>query len=119
MSDKPDGLNAALLSRETVPALDADLARRADLSSDPTFKAALARARRALFQQPRGRRPMDDRALLQEVESILNSGLAKSENDALAKVAATVSVDARSLKANTERLRRKLRTAQKSSHENI
>ena len=111
--------DAHKLGGETVPAIAADLARRAEMSSDPTIKAALGRACRALFQQPGGRRPMNDVALLQEVESLLISGLAKSENDAIAKVAATISADARALKANTERLRRKRRKAQKSSHDNI
>jgi hypothetical protein len=81
----------------------------ADNSCDPNIKAALLRASRALFQQPGGRRPTNDRRLLQDAQHLLAMGLAKSENDALAKVAGTIATDHQSLKTIIERLRRKRR----------
>lgn len=93
----------------TVPAVAADLQRMADNACDPNIKAALLRASRALFQQPGGRRPTNDRRRLQDAQHLLAMGLAKSENDALAKVAGTIATDYQSLKTIIERLRRKRR----------
>lgn len=81
----------------------------ADNSCDPNIKAALLRVSRALYHQPGGRRPTNDRRLLHDAAQLLAMGLAKSENDALAKVAGTIATDYQSLKMIIERLRRKRR----------
>ncbi|BBC00201.1 hypothetical protein BE61_56570 [Bradyrhizobium elkanii USDA 61] len=93
----------------TVPAVAAELERLADCSPDPAAKAAFLRASRALFQQHPGRRPKNDRRLLDEVENLLAAGLARSEHDALQRVAATIATDHRSLRSIVERLRRRRR----------
>lgn len=101
----------------TVPAVAAELVRLVESVSDPATKAAFSRAHRALFQQPGGKPPKNDRKLLQEVDDLMAAGLAKSEHDAITKVAGTIAVDGRSLRAVMERLRRKRR--KKSTHENV
>lgn len=101
----------------SVPAVAAELVRLVECASDPATKAAFSRAHRALFQQPGGRRPTNDRKLLQEVDDLIAAGVAKSEHDAITKVAGTVAIDVQSLRAVMERLRRKRR--KKSTHENV
>jgi hypothetical protein len=66
-------IDSALRTRAaiaTVPSVAAELACLAELSPDPATKAAFRRASRALFQQPCGRRPRNDRKLLQEIDSL-------------------------------------------------
>jgi hypothetical protein len=86
-----------------------DLERLANSPLPPEVRAAFSRAHRALFQQSAGRPPTNDRRLLRDAEHLLVMGLAKSENDALAKVAGTIATDQRSLMTIIERLRRKRR----------
>jgi hypothetical protein len=93
-----------------VTAVAAELERLAECSPNPATRAAFLRASRALFQQqPSGRRPMDDRKLLRDIDDLLAAGIAKSEHDALHRVAMTVVTDERPLRAMIERLRRKRR----------
>jgi hypothetical protein len=96
-------------SGDSVAAVAIELERLAECSLNPSASAAFRRASRALFQQPAGRRPKNDRRLLQDARHLLEMGLAKSENDALAKVAGTIATDHQSLKSIIERLRRKRR----------
>lgn len=95
--------------QSSVSAVAAELVRLADRSSDPATRAAFLRAHRALFQQCGGRRPRNDQKLLRDVADLMDAGLAKSEHDAIRKVAGTVALDERSFMATIERLRRKLR----------
>lgn len=101
---------------DAVAMMAGELQRLSKAQLGPMAKAAFGRAHRALYQQSAGRRPTNDRRLLQDAEQLLAMGLAKSENDALAKVAGTIATDQRSLMTTIERLRRKRR---KSSHEII
>jgi hypothetical protein len=107
-----DASTAPLSTAEIAALLD----RLAEESGDVATKAAFRRASRALFQQPGGRRPTNDRKLLQEVDNLIAAGVAKSEHNAITKVAGTVAVDCRSLRNIMERLRRKRR---KSTHANV
>lgn len=101
---------------DAVTAVAAELDRLAECSANRAAKAAFRRASRALFQQHPGRRPKNDRRLLDEVDALLAAGLARSEHDALQRVAATIATDHRSLRSIVERLRRRRR---KSIHENV
>lgn len=60
-----------------VGAVADDLTRLADRAADPSTKAAFRRASRALFQQPGGRRPINDRRLLEDIEDLIAAGVAK------------------------------------------
>lgn len=100
--NRPTGIDA-------VACIAIELQRLSESSLPAEARAAFRRAHRALFQQSAGRHPTNDRRLLRDAEQLLAMGLAKSENDALAKVAATIATDFQSLKTTIERLRRKRR----------
>lgn len=106
---RPPTSNKRPVGIDAVAIVAIDLQRLSESSLPPDTRAAFRRALRALFQQSAGRRPTNDRRLLQDAEHLLAMGLAKSENDALAKVAGTIATDYQSLKTTIERLRRKRR----------
>jgi hypothetical protein len=101
-NERPDGVDA-------VACIAVELERLSESSLPADARAAFRRAARALYQQPAGRHPTNDRKLLRDAAQLLAMGLAKSENDALAKVAGTIATDYQSLKTTIERLRRKRR----------
>ena len=106
---RPPGSDRRPAGIDAVAIVAIDLQRLSESSLPPDTRAAFRRAVRALFQQSAGRRPTNDRRLLQDVEQLLSMGLAKSENDALVKVASTIATDYQSLRTMVERLRRKRR----------
>lgn len=110
MSDgPPPSSHKAPAGIDAVAIVAIDLQRLSESSLPPATRAAFRRALRALYQQSAGRHPTNDRKLLRDAEALLAMGLAKSENDALARVAATIATDFQSLKTTIERLRRKRR----------
>ncbi|MDR7146161.1 hypothetical protein [Rhizobium sp. BE258] len=77
-----------------------------------TGEMAFVRAANALYQQPGGRPVINDEGLIEEARWLLQRGKAKSLNQALRKVAATVS-DGDGIRSIAERLRRKMRADEK------
>ncbi|WP_092182193.1 hypothetical protein [Bradyrhizobium sp. cf659] len=93
----------------------AELARRADRSTNPAVRSVYLRASRLLLQKF-----VDDDKLIDDAENLLASGTAHSINNALEMVARAAGAhSARELHADVERLRRRLkkRRARKPSHE--
>src|SRR4051812_43375661 len=55
-----------------------------------TGDPAYARAARTIFQQPPGRRPIDDRKAIQDAEELFREGKARSLHDARMQVASSL-----------------------------
>jgi hypothetical protein len=103
----PEPFQVASSGEHPVTAVAAELERLAECSPNPAARAAFRRASRALYQQPSGRPPTNDRKLLRDIDDLLAAGHVKSVHDAIAQVAATVETTERALKTTVERLRRK------------
>lgn len=107
MSDGPPPLAAA----PTPEAIAAELERLAVVTGDPAYRRA---ARSLCQQQSRGRPPIDDAAAIDEALALLESGGARSLNQALRFVARTMGTRGE-VDGIAERLRRKIVKAKKSS----
>lgn len=98
---------------EAPPSLDDVAAALEDLATR-TGEIAFERAARALYQSSPGRKAVDDRAALAEVRWLLETGEARSLNDALRMVAKSLRGSG-NIRSVAERLRRKWLQTQISS----
>lgn len=91
----------------SAPATIAEVAAELERLADATGESAYRRAARALYQQPAGRPPVDDRNALAEVRWLISTGKVASTHAALLQVARAI-CGRNSIRATAERLRKKL-----------